>query len=304
MGILVEGTWMSDAEYASKKDGKFRRLESSFRCAIGDKKFPAASGRYHLYVSYACPWAHRAMIMRNLKGLQNIISMTSVEPYMGEDGWVLGEGADPHEDQSFLRDLYVMAEPSYSGRATVPVLWDIQKKCIVNNESSEIIRMLNEAFDDVGADPEDYYPPSLRKEIDALNDYIYPNINNGVYKAGFASKQDAYEEAVDILFASLDHLEDRMKGRMYLVADQLTEADIRLFTTLIRFDSVYVSHFKCSIRRIKDYPNLSSYLKRLYQHDAIKPTVRMDHIKTHYYTSHRFINPTGIIPKGPDISYD
>lgn len=301
-GMLVDGAWTTDAEYASQKDGKFRRKDSSFRQSMeGDH--PAEAGRYHLYVSYACPWAHRAIIMRNLKGLQSIISMTSVDAFMGDDGWTLPEGADPHEHQHFLRDIYLIADPSYTGRVTVPVLWDTQARMIVNNESSEIIRIFNAQFQDVGANDEDFYPEALRAEIDEINAFIYPNINNGVYKAGFATKQEAYEEAVIALFGALDHIEGRLKGKEYLVGGKLTEADVRLFTTLIRFDPVYVSHFKCSMRRIQDYPNLSRFLARLYNHSAFKETVKMDHIKVHYYTSHTHINPTGIVPEGPDMAY-
>lgn len=316
MGRLVDGKW-EDVWYDTKSTkGKFVRSTAAFRNWItadgeagptGDGGFKAEPGRYHLYVSLACPWAHRTLIFRKLKGLEEAISVSVVNSYMGSEGWTFepqdGVIADNVNNASRLYEIYTLAEPRFSGRVTVPVLWDKQNRTIVSNESSEIIRMFNSAFDDVGALPGDYYPAALRDEIDAINDMVYSEINNGVYKAGFATTQAAYEQAVNTLFAALDRLEDRLAGQRYLLGDQLTEADWRLFTTLVRFDPVYVGHFKCNIRRLIDYPKLWGFVCDLYQVPGVAETVNLDHIKKHYYESHDTINPTGIVPVGPHIDY-
>jgi putative glutathione S-transferase len=258
-------------------------------------------------VSHACPWAHRALIFRALKGLEDMISVSVVNPHMGEDGWSFAPGpgvvADPVAGAAFLRDVYVAADPQYTGRVSVPVLWDLKRGTIVSNESAEIIRMLNSAFDGLGAREGDYYPPDLRAEIEPVNARVYKTVNNGVYRAGFATRQEAYEEAVGELFESLDWLDERLGRARYLVGNCLTEADLRLFTTLVRFDPVYVGHFKCNIRRIVDYANLWAFTRDIHQHPGVAATVHMDHIKQHYYGSHTSINPTGIVPVGPDIDY-
>ncbi|MBV6657956.1 MAG: glutathione S-transferase family protein [Devosiaceae bacterium] len=315
MGLLVDGVW-HDTWYDTKTTGgKFVRSQSQFRNWItadgspgptGKGGFKAEPGRYHLYVSLACPWAHRTLIMRELKGLTDMISVDAVSPLMYDKGWVFGgEPGDGDKDSLYgvaaMSDIYVKADPTYSGRVTVPVLWDKQTETIVSNESSEIIRMFNSAFDGVGAKPGDYYPQALRAEIDEINERIYHAINNGVYKSGFATTQEAYEEAVTTLFEALDEVEGRLGQSRYLVGDQVTEADWRLFTTLIRFDPVYVGHFKCNIRRIADYPNLSGYMRELYQWPGVRETVNLDHIKRHYYMSHESINPTRVVPVGPDV---
>ena len=303
MGLLIEGKW-SDQWYDTKSTGgHFVRKDAAFRNFIGSESFPAASDRYHLYISHACPWAHRTAIFRELKGLQSLISLSVVEAFMGEHGWVLTEGADSVNNKQYLHEVYTLADPKYSGRVTVPVLWDRQQRTIVSNESSEIIRMFNSAFDSLTGNELDFYPEPLRAEIDSINSFIYNAINNGVYKAGFATDQQVYSSEVTTLFQALDTLEARLDKQRYLVGEQLTEADIRLFTTLVRFDPVYVGHFKCNIRRIADYPNLANYVRDIYQTQNIAATVRMDHIKEHYYASHSTINPTGIIPMGPDIDY-
>ncbi|TWB31669.1 glutathione S-transferase family protein [Nitrospirillum bahiense] len=316
MGLLVEGEWR-DVWYETKSTGgRFVRKDSAFRNWVtadgsagpnGDGGFKAEAGRYHLYVSLACPWAHRTLIMRTLKGLEDAISVSVVHWRMLEEGWTFAEGPgtvpDTVNNARVLYQVYQAADPRYSGRVTVPVLWDKQRRTIVNNESSEIIRMFNGAFDGVGAKPGDYYPQALRPEIDALNARIYDTVNNGVYKAGFATTQAAYEEAVGPLFETLDWLDDRLASRRFLTGDHVTEADIRLFTTLVRFDPVYVGHFKCNIRRIADYANLSAYLRDLYQLPGVAGTVNLTHIKGHYYESHRSINPTGIVPVGPALDY-
>jgi putative glutathione S-transferase len=310
MGKLVNGQWQ-DVWYDTKNTGgKFVRKESAFRdwvTADGSSGFQAEPGRYHLYVSYACPWAHRTLIFRALKGLQDLISISVVHPLMLENGWSFqpGEGviADPVNGFDFLHQLYTKARSDYTGRVTVPVLWDKQTGTIVNNESSEIIRMFNREFDRVGASGPDFCPANLVAQIDEVNDYVYRNVNNGVYRTGFATTQDAYEEAVIELFDALDQLERRLQERRYLVGDQITEADWRLFTTLVRFDSVYVGHFKCNIRRLVDYPNLWAYTKELFQTPGVSDTVNMDHIKLHYYGSHPSINPTGIVPAGPHVDF-
>lgn len=316
MGMLIDGKW-HDVWYDTKSTGgKFERKESSFRNWItkdGSKEigtnqaYKAEKNRYHLYVSLACPWAHRTIIYRKLKGLEDVISLSVVNPLMKEHGWTFSPEkeviADPIFQADFLHQIYTKADANYTGRVTVPVLWDKKTQTIVSNESSEIIRMFNYAFDDLGANPVDFYPLEKRQEIDELNDFIYPNINNGVYRAGFATSQKAYEHGVKNLFKALDKLELKLSEQRYLTGDQITEADWRLFTTLVRFDAVYVGHFKCNIRRIVDYPNLWGYLRDLYQVEGVAQTVSMDHIKTHYYASHDMINPTGVIPMGPEIYF-
>ncbi|GBE43354.1 glutathionyl-hydroquinone reductase YqjG [bacterium BMS3Bbin10] len=317
MGLLVEGKWRDQWYDTKSTAGRFKRQESSFRNWItrdgsagpsGGPGFRAEPGRYHLYVSLACPWAHRTLIFRKLKGLEDAISVDVVHYHMGENGWVFDPGtdgatADRVNGKDKLYEIYTLADPAYSGRVTVPVLWDKQQRTIVNNESSEIIRMLNSAFDGAGAAQGDYYPQALRSEIDAVNETVYSCVNNGVYKTGFATSQEAYEEAFTTLFDTLDELENRLSKQRYLVGNTLTEADWRLFTTLVRFDPVYVGHFKCNKRRIADYPNLSNYLRELYQMPGIAQTVNFTHIKRHYYGSHGTINPTGIVPLGPEIDY-
>lgn len=306
MGLLVDGVWQDRWYDTRSTDGRFVRQDAAFRDAIstdGSTPFPAAAGRYHLYVSYACPWAHRTLIFRALKGLETMINVSVVDPLMLENGWELAEGADPVNGARYLHQIYTRAKPDYTGRVTVPVLWDKVSGTIVNNESAEIIRMFNAAFAGLGATGPDFYPVALRTEIDETNAFIYPAINNGVYRAGFATTQAAYEEAFDILFAALDTLEQRLATRRYLVGDRITEADWRLFTTLIRFDAVYVGHFKCNRQRLADFANLSAYLCELYQWPGVAATVHFDHIKRHYYGSHRTINPTGVVPKGPLLDF-
>jgi len=317
MGLLVDGKWQDKWYDTDKSGGRFERSASQFRNWVtadgspgpsGDGGFRAEPGRYHLYVSLACPWAHRTLIFRKLKGLEAMIDVSVVHWHMGEEGWSFEAGEAATGDRlhglGHLRELYTKAKPDYSGRVTVPVLWDEQRQTVASNESAEIIRMLNSAFDQVGARPGDYYPEALRAEIDAVNSRVYDTVNNGVYKAGFATTQDAYEEAVTALFDSLDWLEDRLSRQRYLAGDRLTEADWRLFTTLIRFDPVYVGHFKCNLRRIVDYPILWAFTRELYQQPGIAETVNLFHIKHHYYGSHGTINPTGVVPKGPLIDYD
>jgi len=311
MGQLVDGVWVGDPGTMDRtKQGRFQRSVTQFRdwiTADGSSGFKAEAGRYHLYISHACPWAHRTMIFRALKGLEDVISVSVVSPLMMENGWEFGgyEGAttDPVNGADFMHQVYTRADPHYSGRASVPVLWDKETATIVNNESAEIIRMLNSAFDGFGDAGLDFYPQDLAAEIDAVNAPIYENINNGVYRCGFATTQEAYEEAFDALFAELDRLEEVLARQRYLLGSRLTEADWRLFTTLVRFDAVYNGHFKCNLRRIVDYPNLSGYLRELYQVPGVAPTVNLDHIKTHYYYSHRSINPTGIVPVGPVLDF-
>ena len=296
--------------------GSYVRKESGFRHWVtvdgspgpsGEGGFPAAPDRYHLYVSYACPWAHRTLIFRALKGLERVITVSVVHPLMPVESWVFGDypGATPDHVHGFhkLHQLYDQSVPGFDGLVTVPVLYDKQRRMIVNNESSEIIRMLNHAFDQWGRGDIDFYPEPLRKEIDAINGVVYDNVNNGVYRAGFATSQTAYEEAYDRLFSALDELEARLSSRRYLIGGRITEADWRLFTTLVRFDAVYHGHFKCNRRRLADYPNLWAYTRDLYQMPGVAETVNMDHIKTHYYRSHRSINPTGIVPKGPELDF-
>ncbi|MTI09991.1 glutathione S-transferase family protein [Curvivirga aplysinae] len=310
MGLLVDGQWQ-DVWYDTKStDGKFIRKESSFRnwvTADGTDGFKAEADRYHLYVSLACPWAHRTLIFRKLKGLEDIIPISVVHWGMHDQGWTFHEGkgviADPIHHAEFMHQVYTKADPNYTGRVTVPVLWDKKEQTIVSNESSEIIRMFNSAFDDVGAKSGDYYPEALRAEIDDMNDKTYGDVNNGVYKAGFATTQEAYEEAVAVLFDRLDWLEEHLSKNRYLVGGQITEADWRLFTTLVRFDPVYVGHFKCNIRQIQQYQNLWNYTRELYQITGVAETVNMHHIKHHYYGSHDTINPTLVVPKGPELDF-
>jgi putative glutathione S-transferase len=310
MGLLIDGIWQDQWYDTKNTGGRFVRSTSQFRNFINanDKsEFKAEPGRYHLYVSYACPWAHRTLIFRALKGLESIISLSVVHWLMRENGWTFTPAAgvipDSINQAEYLHQIYTKANPNYSGRVTVPVLWDKHTQTIVNNESAEIIRMFNSAFDQVGALPGDYYPQELREEIDALNERIYNTVNNGVYKAGFATSQEAYEEAVNLLFVILDELEVRLSTNRYLMGEKLTEADWRLFTTLVRFDLVYVGHFKCNKKRIVDYPNLWGYIRELYQIPQVAETVNFTHIKNHYYQSHITINPTQIVPAGPDIDF-
>ncbi len=307
MGMLIDGKWDSgDGKWASK-DGKFRRAESQFRCSDGANAvangFEAEAERYHLYVSLACPWAHRTLIFRKLKGLESIIPVTVVYPHMLEHGWEFDE-PEPLYAFHYAHQLYSKADPLYTGRVTVPILWDKKRETIVCNESAEIIRIFNSAFNELTGNHDDYYPEDLRAEIDQVNAFVYANINNGVYRCGFATKQAAYEEAFDSLFSSLDSVESMLGEHRYLVGNRLTEADWRLFTTLIRFDAVYVGHFKCNRQRIADYSNLSGYIRDLYQHPGVSETVDMKHIKEHYYYSHESINPTRIVPKGPVLDFD
>ncbi len=316
MGLLQEGKWVDQWYETKSSGGRFMRKEAQFRNWItkdgsagssGIGGFKAEANRYHLYVSYACPWAHRTLIFRALKGLEDMISISSVHWLMLESGWTFDEGegviSDPINNSDFMYQVYLAATKDYSGRVTVPVLWDKKTNSIVSNESSEIIRMFNSAFDDIGAIKGDYYPEALRADIDDINERIYDTVNNGVYKTGFATSQTAYEEAIYPLFETLDWLEDRLSKTRYLMGGQITEADWRLFTTLIRFDPVYVGHFKCNIRRIVDYKNIFGYVRDLFQIPTVAETVKMQHIKGHYYESHLMINPTGIVPKGPEIDF-
>jgi putative glutathione S-transferase len=302
---------MAEAQFPRETDpeGAFVRQDSAFRewvTADGSSGFPAESGRYHLYVSLACPWASRAVIYRKLKGLEEVISMTVVDPVRDDRGWrFTAEEPDPINGFEFLEQAYLLTDPDFEGRVTVPVLWDRETNRAVNNESSEIIRMLNSEFDEFAGNPDlDLYPEVLRDEIDRLNDRIYPEINNGVYRCGFATTQEAYEKAFVELFEALDWLEGLLGANRYLTGSAITEADWRLFVTLIRFDAVYVGHFKCNQRRIADYPNLSGYVRDLYQHPGIRETVDFDQIKRHYYETHPQINPTGIVPMGPLLDLD
>ena len=314
MGLLVDGAWQ-DVDMRTQ-DGRFIRKPTVFHNYVtadgspgptGTGGFAAERGRYHLYVSLACPWAHRTLIFRKLKKLDDVISVSVTVPLFGKKGWEFGteSGAtlDTVNGKSTVADIYVLGDPHYSGRASVPVLWDKKQGVVVNNESSEIIRMFNSAFDAFTGARADYYPAALRPEIDRINDLVYATVNNGVYRSGFATTQAAYEEAARALFATLDQLEERLSRQRYLVGSQTTEADWRLFTTLVRFDAVYYSHFKCNLRRIIDYPNLWNYLRDLYQGPGIAETVNLDHIKRHYYGSHRNVNPTGIVPIGPAIDF-
>ena len=306
MGRLEHGQWIVEDLISKSPTGEFKRPEQSFRDRITPYgPYIPEKNRYHLYVSYACPWAHRAIIMRKLKGLEQIISMSVVSPYMLDQGWTFKSDfnavvGDPVFDKMFLKDVYTAVEPNFTGRVTVPVLLDKKSKKIVNSESSEVIRILNEAFNEMTGNQEDYYPQQYRADIDTLNQEIYDNVNNGVYKAGFATTQEAYEKSVKNVFKTLDHVDERLQGKNFLMGSRLTEADIRLYTTLIRFDPVYYVHFKCNRTMIRDFKNLSRYLRNLYEIDAFKSTTHFDHIKTHYYYSQKQINPYQIIPWGPD----
>lgn len=307
MGLLINGTW-ADQWYDTEADeGSFKRQDSLFRhwiTADGADGFKAEAGRYHLYVSLACPWAHRTLIFRHLKGLEDLISVSIAEPLMLEHGWAFSDRYPDHLfGLDFLHQIYNRALPGITSRVTVPVLWDKQRNTIVNNESADIIRMFNTAFDELTGNTVDYYPHALRAEIDALNDLIYPTINNGVYRAGFATTQAAYETAYGELFAALDKLDRRLATQRYLTGEQITEADWRLFTTLVRFDAVYFGHFKANQQRIEDYDNLPNYVRDLYQQANVAATVNLPFIKEHYYASHREINPTGIVPKGQEIDF-
>ena len=310
MGVLIDGVWHDEWYDTASTGGRFVRKDSAFRRWVtpegaGPDGFAAEPTRYHLYVSLACPWAHRTLIMRALKGLEAMLPISVVHWRMLEHGWTFEEGPgvvpDPIHGARYLHQIYTAAEPLYTGRVTVPVLWDKQTGTIVNNESSEIIRMLSTAFDGLGAKPGDYYPAALRGEIDALNRRIYDTVNNGVYRAGFATSQEAYEEAIGPLFDTLDWLDGRLAMSRFLTGDGLTEADIRLFTTLLRFDAVYFGHFKCNLRSIVDYHNLFRFRREVYHLPGIAETVNFQHIKGHYYESHRTINPTGVVPLGPEV---
>ena len=318
MGLLVDGKWHDQWYDTSKTGGKFEREAARFRNWVtadgspgpaGEGGFPAASGRYHLYVSMACPWAHRTLIFRALKGLENHISVSVVHPDMLENGWEFRPDEEAHRDSAngkrFMYEVYLKAAPDYSGRVTVPTLWDKQKQTIVSNESADIIRMFNSAFDGLDGvrSDLDFHPEELHDEIDEVNERVYHTVNNGVYKAGFATAQDKYEEAYGALFESLDWLEDRLSGQRYLAGNRLTEADWRLFTTLIRFDAVYFSHFKCNRQRIADFPALSGYVRDLYRVPGVADTVDIRQIKRHYYVSQRTINPTQIVPEGPRLDF-
>jgi len=316
MGLLVDGVWQDEQHSARTPDGRFVRPTTRFRNwvtedgspgPIGEGGFAAARGRYHLYVALPCPWAHRTVIMRMLKGLEDVVSMSVLEPLYGPHGWRFGTSPGTVPDSvngaSELAEIYLRADPRYTGRVSVPALWDKERRTIVNNESAEIIRMLNGAFGRFTNVRTDYYPPALREEIDRVNALVYENVNNGVYRAGFATAQEAYAEAFRALFRVLDELERRLARQRYLAGKDITEADWRLFTTLVRFDAVYYSHFKCNLRRIIDFPNLSNYLRDLYQQGGVAATVNMDHIKRHYYGSQRHVNPTGIVPLGPQLDF-
>lgn len=317
MGLLVDGQWVDQWYDTKKTGGRFVRTQTQFRNWItadgsagptGQAGYKAEADRYHLYVSLACPWASRTLMIRTLKGLEDMISISVVHPLMLEHGWTFEEGegviGDPIFQARYLHEIYTAVKPDYTGRVTVPVLFDKKTKTIVNNESSEIIRMLNTAFDGLGAKPGNYVPDQWLEEIDTVNDFVYHRINNGVYKAGFATKQEVYEEEVAALFEALDQMEERLAGQDYLVGNRLTEADIRLFTTLVRFDAVYFGHFKCNLKPLTAYPKLWAYTKRIYQLPGMAQTVNFDHIKRHYYGSHKTINPTGVIPAGPTLDWD
>ncbi len=317
MGQLIDGEWSTEWYDTKSTGGAFKRSTSKFRNWVtadgspgpsGEGGFKAEAGRYHLYVSYACPWAHRTLIFRALKGLEGLIDVSAVHPDMLDDGWTFaqdfdGATGDQLHGTRYMRDVYLRADPKISGRVTVPVLWDKERETIVSNESAEIIRMFNSAFNAITGNSDDYYPAELREEVDAVNDRIYDTLNNGVYKSGFATSQEAYDAAVHPLFETLDWLEERLSGQRYLAGDRLTEADWRLFTTLIRFDSVYHLHFKCNRRRIVDYPALWAYTRELYQYPGVAGTVRMDHIVRHYHYSHDTINPNRIIPINPKLDF-
>jgi glutathionyl-hydroquinone reductase len=312
MGLLIDGVWRDDSHDAKRmQDGRFVRSQTRFRSWVtedgspgptGERGFPAARGRYHLYVALSCPWAHRTVIFRRLKALEDVVSISVVEPIQRDNGWEFAN-PDSANGKQTLAEIYLIADAHFTGRVTVPTLWDKERRTIVNNESAEIIRMFNSAFDAFTPMKTDYYPEELRAEIDRINTRVYENINNGVYRAGFATAQEAYNEAFRGVFALLDEIEQRLARQRYLVGSRLTEADWRLFTTLIRFDAVYYSHFKCNLRRIIDYSNLSNYLRDLYQVPGVAETVNMDHIKRHYYGSQRKVNPTRIVPLGPELDF-
>ena len=318
MGLLVDGVWRDQWYDTKSSGGAFVRKDAAFRNFVtadgsagptGKGGFKAEAGRYHLYVSLACPWAHRTLIFRAIKGLEDLISVSVVHPLMLEHGWTFATEFDAATGDTlfgsdYMHQIYTRADPNYTGRVTVPVLWDKETGTIVNNESSEIIRMLGSAFDGLTGNTTDYYPEALRTEIDAVNALVYPNVNNGVYRAGFATAQSVYESAFHDVFNALDQIEAKLGDNRYLTGDLITEADWRLFTTIVRFDAVYHGHFKCNLRRIADYPNLTGWLRELYQIKGVAGTVSMDHIKTHYYASHRMINPTGIVPAGPALDFN
>lgn len=317
MGLLVDGKWHDQWYDTDSTGGRFIRGDAQFRNWVtsdgsvgpsGEGGFKAEPGRYHLYVSLACPWANRTLIFRALKGLEDMISVSVVNPYMGENGWTFepapGVVPDPVGNADYMYQVYLRAQPDYTGRVTVPVLWDLERDTIVSNESAEIIRMFNSAFDEVGAKAGDYAPDDLLPRIDAVNADIYDSINNGVYKTGFATAQDVYEQEVNKVFAKLDELETLLGRQPWLAGDRITEADWRLFTTLIRFDAVYHGHFKCNLKRLADYKNLWSYTRELYQQPGVAATVNFDHIKQHYYRSHHTINPNGIVPAGPVLDLE
>ena len=316
MGLLVEGKWQKENLIPKTAEGAFKRGDTTFRNWVtadgaagptGEDGFAAEPGRYHLYVSYACPWAHRTLMLRKLKKLDEMISLSVVDWFMGDEGWQFSDrdGAigDPEFGAGHLHEIYTAADNRYTGRVTVPVLWDKKRKTIVSNESSEIIRMFNSAFDGVGAATGDYNPAGHASEIGTINERIYHTVNNGVYKCGFATKQEPYEKAFGELFETLDVMEERLSGQRYLVGGSLTEADIRFFATLVRFDAVYVGHFKCNRQRIADYPNLSNYLRDIYQVPGIAGTVNLHHIKNHYYQSHESVNPSRVVPLGPELDF-
>ena len=316
MGRLVNGTWLSEYHTSANTGGRFERQASLFRNWVtpdgapgptGKGGFKAEAGRYHLYVSYACPWAHRTLIVRALKGLEDAISLSVVHWFMGENGWSFEEGdgviPDPILNARYLYEIYTAAKPNHTGRVTVPVLWDRETHSIVNNESAEIIRMLNSSFNTFASESADFHPTEFHARIDEINGRIYDTVNNGVYRAGFATTQQAYDEAVAALFDTLDWLENWLSERRWLMGSRFTEADIRLFTTLLRFDLVYYGHFKCNVRRIVDCPNLWGFTREICQMPDVAPTIRLDHIKCHYYMSHANVNPTRIVPAGPDIDF-
>ena len=307
MGLIVDGKWVDQWYDTKKSGGKFERQASRFTQQISnaaDSQFKPEAGRYHLYVSLACPWAHRTMIMRKLKQLENVITLSVVKPEMLENGWEFGEHGDPLYNLDYAYQLYLKADANYEGRATIPILWDKKTHTIVNNESSDIMRILNTAFNELTGNTDDYNPQALQAEIDSVNERIYNTVNNGVYKAGFATTQSAYNSAYHALFESLDWLEQRLATQRYLVGEQITEADWRLFTTLVRFDAVYHGHFKCNQQKISEYPNLYNYVTELYQVPGIKDTVDLEYTKIHYYASHKTINPTGVVPLGPKTQFE
>lgn len=317
MGLLVNGVWQDKWYDTKKTGGEFKREDAQLRNWItpdgdpgpsGRGGFKAESGRYHLYVSLACPWAHRTLIFRKLKKLEDHISVSVVSFDMFSDGWTFdsdtGSSGDALFQADYMHQVYTRNKADYTGRVTVPVLWDKKQNCIVSNESSEIIRMMNSAFNQITGDDTDYYPQALQSQIDDINTLVYDNINNGVYRCGFATTQEAYEAAYQPLFAALDKIESILSQSRFLVGDRITEADWRLFTTLIRFDAVYHGHFKCNRQRIEDFPNIKEFVRELYQWPGVKETVNFEHIKGHYYRSHTTINPTQVVPVGPDIDYD